>query len=129
MVKQFSVFLENRPGRLANLLDVLGESKIKVLAMEIAETGGYGIVRMIVDDDKKALSILRRANMAVNQVDVIIIDLSDITAAVNVLGGAGVNIDYAYTMDCRKVVLKVNKEAEALKALSDSGIKVYPGKV
>ena len=128
MTKQFSIFLENSPGRLANLLDVLGRSRIKVVAMEIAEAGNYGIVRMIVDDDEKALKVLRKANMAVNQTNVIIINLEKITLAVNALGGVGVNIDYAYTMDSRKVVLKVNKEVEALNALSDSGLQVYRNK-
>ena len=55
MIKQLSVFLENRPGRLANLLDVLERHNIKVLAMGIAEAGNYGIVRLIVDRKVEAL--------------------------------------------------------------------------
>jgi hypothetical protein len=117
--------LENSPGRLANLLDILGRSKIMVRAMEIAEVGNYGIVRMIVDDDEKALKVLREANMAVNQANVIVIDLEKITSAVNALGDVGVNIEYAYTMDNRRVILKVNNEAKALNVLSNSRLKIY----
>lgn len=125
MTIQFSIFLENSPGRLANLLDILGRSKIMVRAMEIAEVGNYGIVRMIVDDDEKALKVLREANMAVNQANVIVIDLEKITSAVNALGDVGVNIEYAYTMDNRRVILKVNNEAKALNVLSNSRLKIY----
>lgn len=124
MIKQLSVFLENRPGRLANLLDVLEGNGIKVLAMGIAEAGNYGIVRLIVDKEDKALEVLRKANMAVNQTDVIIIQLKELTKAVKALGNAGVNIDYAYTMDCQRVVLKVSDETEAIKALMGEGVSL-----
>ncbi len=124
MIKQLSIFLENRPGRLANLLDLLEKHEIKVLAMGIAEAGNYGIIRLIVDNEAKALEVLRGANMAVNKTDVIMIHLKDLTTAVKTLGEAGVNIDYAYTMDCQKVILKVNNEEGAIKALSGIGINV-----
>ncbi|MCQ5373912.1 MAG: acetolactate synthase [Candidatus Methanomethylicia archaeon] len=123
MIKQLSVFLENRPGRLANLLDVLERHNIKVLAMGIAEAGNYGIVRLIVDRKGEALEVLRGANMAVNETNVIAISLNDLSSAVRTLGKANINIDYAYTMDCQRVILKVNNEAEAIKALSGAGIK------
>ncbi|MGC8936283.1 MAG: ACT domain-containing protein [Candidatus Methanomethylicaceae archaeon] len=124
MIKQLSVFLENRPGRLATLLDILERYGINVLAMGIAEAGNYGIVRLIVDKEGEALEVLRRANMAVNETDVIIIQLRDLTSTVKRLGEANINIDYAYTMDCQRVVLKVNKEGEAISVLKSTGIEV-----
>ncbi|MEM2128445.1 MAG: hypothetical protein QXT73_04235 [Candidatus Methanomethylicaceae archaeon] len=124
MIKQLSVFLENRPGRLANLLDILERNNIRVLAMGIAEAGNYGIVRLILDKEGEALEVLRSSNMAVNETNVIIIGLNDLTSAVKILGNASINIDYAYTMDCQKVVLKVSNEMEAMRALSAAGIKV-----
>ncbi|MGQ9759270.1 MAG: acetolactate synthase [Candidatus Methanomethylicaceae archaeon] len=128
MIKQLSVFLENRPGRLANLLDLLERNSIRVLAMGIAEAGNYGIVRLIVDKEEKALEVMRGANMAVNQTDVIIIDLKDLAIAVKSLGNADVNIDYAYTMDCQRAVLKVNNEDVAISALSKNGVNVHRSK-
>lgn len=124
MIKQLSVFLENRPGRLATLLDILERYRINVLAMGIAEAGNYGIVRLIVDKEGEALEALRRANMAVNETDVIIIQLRDLTSTVRRLGEANINIDYAYTMDCQRVVLKVNNEGEAVSVLKSAGIEV-----
>ncbi|MEM0232263.1 MAG: ACT domain-containing protein, partial [Candidatus Methanomethyliaceae archaeon] len=63
-MKQISVFLENRPGRLANLLKILKDNEINILAMGIAEAGNYGIVRLILDQPDKAIEILRNMNMA-----------------------------------------------------------------
>lgn len=128
MIKQFSVFLENSPGRLANLVDVLEKHGIKVLAMGIAEAGNYGIVRMIVDNDEKAFDAMRKENMSVNQAEVLIIELERLAAAVKALSAIGVNIDYAYTMDCGRAVIKVNNEDKAVKALSEAGLKIYPTK-
>lgn len=124
MIKQLSVFLENRPGRLANLLDVLERHGIKVLAMGIAEAGNYGIVRLIVDREAEAIEALRGANMAVNEANVIMINLNDLTSVVKILGDSNINIDYAYTMDCQRVVLKVSDEMKAVELLSSAGIKV-----
>ncbi|NHV45955.1 MAG: acetolactate synthase [Candidatus Verstraetearchaeota archaeon] len=122
-MKQLSVFLENRPGRLANLLKILEENKIKLLAMGIAEAGNYGIVRMIVDKFEKAIEVLRNANMAVNQADVIIVDLDRLTEVAKLFGELGINIDYAYSMNDNKIVLKVDNEENAIKILNNKGIK------
>jgi hypothetical protein len=128
MVKQYSVFLENAPGRLSNLMDTLEINSIKVLALGIAEAGNYGIIRMIVDNDEKAIEVMRRSNIAVNQTEVIIADLENLPQAVHVLGESKINIDYAYTMDCSKVVLKVNDVKKAIEALSNASIATYASK-
>jgi hypothetical protein len=125
LVKQFSIFLENSPGRLANLVDALAQNGIRILALGIAEAGNYGIVRMIVDNDDKALEAMHKANMAVNQTEVIIIDLFNLGDAVRILSQQGTNIDYAYTMDRGRAVIKVNEPGEALKSLSANNLKVY----
>lgn len=126
MIKQFTIFLENRPGRLASFIQQMETNGIRVLAMGIAEAGNYGIVRCIVDNDEKALAVMKDANMAVNLSDVMIVDLSKINAVVQLLESESVNVDYAYTMDGGKVVIKVNDEKKALKAMEKAGLKAHP---
>jgi len=124
LVKQISVFLENKPGRLAELMKVLEGSKIKVKAMGIAETGSYGVIRMVVDRHEEALKTLREANMAANEASVLAISLEDgLYKASKALGEAGVNIEYAYTA-LNAVIVKVDDEARARKALEQAGVKV-----
>ncbi|MDI9609072.1 MAG: acetolactate synthase [Candidatus Verstraetearchaeota archaeon] len=125
MVKQFSIFLENKPGRLSSVIDLFERNQIRVLAMGIAEAGNYGIVRCILDAPEKAAEVLRDANTAVNLVEVVIIDMKDLHNAVKVLGEKGINVDYAYTMDMGRIVIKVDDEPKAKKVLSESGIRTY----
>lgn len=125
MVKQFSIFLENKPGRLSSVIDLFERNQIRVLAMGIAEAGNYGIVRCILDAPEKAAEVLRNANTAVNLVEVVIIDMKDLHNAVKVLGEKGINVDYAYTMDMGRIVIKVDDEPKAKKVLSDAGIRAY----
>lgn len=122
-MRQFSIFLENKPGRLASLIDVLSKNGINVLAMGIAEAGNYGIVRCLLDNEEKAMAALKDANMAMNLVDVLILELKDIKAIVKKLEANAVNIDYAYTMDGGKIVFKVNDIDKAKAVLSENGIK------
>lgn len=122
MLKQVSVFLENKPGRLAELMQVLEEAGVRVKALSIAEAGGYGVVRAVVDDHAKALRVLQEANMAANEVNVIAISLRDgLYRASKALGEAEVNIEYAYTAQ-DAVILKVDDEARAVKALRANGV-------
>lgn len=125
MARQISVFLENKPGRLASIMDLFSSHGIRLLAMGIAEAGNYGIVRCVVDSPEKAVEALRGATTAVNITEVIIIDLRDLQKAVKSLGDGGVNIDYAYTMDMGRIVLKVNDQAKAVEILSKAGIIVH----
>ncbi len=125
MVKQFSIFLENKPGRLSSVIDLFERNQIRVLAMGIAEAGNYGIVRCILDAPDRAAEVLRNANTAVNLVEVVIIEMKDLYSAVKVLGEKGINVDYAYTMDMGRIVIKADDESKAKQALSEAGIRTY----
>ncbi len=118
VIKQISVFLENKPGRLATFIDLMDRIGVRIQAMGIAEAGNYGIVRTVVDDSEKAMEALKKENMAVNMADVVLIDLKDMRAAIRLLGESGVNVDYAYTMDGGKVVVKVDKADTAMRVLA-----------
>jgi hypothetical protein len=70
-IKQISVFLENKSGRLAEVLGILGDGKIKIHALTIADTSEYGILRLIVSDYEKAVQILKEREFTANQTEVI----------------------------------------------------------
>jgi len=125
MAKQFSIFLENRPGRLANLVELMGSNGINFQAMSISEAGNYGIVRCIVDNDDKALAVMKDANMAVNVADVLIMDFANIGTIVKIFEGAGINIDYAYTVEKGRIVIKVSDMPKALNVIEGAKLRVY----
>ena len=81
LVKQISVFMENRPGRLAEITKVLSDNDVDIRAINIADTTDFGILRMIVNDEVKAEKVLRDNQMTANTSEVIAISIPDSVGA------------------------------------------------
>ena len=132
-VKQISVFLENKGGRLADVTKVLGEQNIDMSALSIADTANFGILRMIVNDPDRAESILKDNGYAVRLSEVLAIAVDDepgaLSKALEVLEKEGIEIEYIYAFigkseNCALVVLKVNDMDKAAALLADAQIRV-----
>jgi hypothetical protein len=117
IIQQISVFLENRPGTLAEVLTVLGEHDVNIRAMAVADTADFGILRLIVNEPEKVERVLRGANFTVKTTPVLTIQVADhpggLLTEVNKLTAAGINIEYVYAFAATasseaRVVLKVD---------------------
>ena len=101
MNKQVSVFLENKQGRLKDVLKLLADNNIDIRALTIAETADYGVLRLIVDNTDRAIKSFKENNFRTNITDVIIIEIQDISGSmysfINMLYQHGINVEYAYT--------------------------------
>lgn len=99
-IKQISVFVENKPGAMSAMTGVLAENEIDMRALSLAETGDFGIVRIIAKDLYKATTVLKDAGYIHSLTDVLGVKIPDVPGGLNkvltVLEGAGVNIDYMY---------------------------------
>ena len=71
IIQQLSVFLENKSGRLNEILDILGKANIRIIAATVADTSEYGILRLITSDTAHAIKLLKEANVSANTSDVI----------------------------------------------------------
>lgn len=100
LAKQLSVFLENKPGALANMCDQLGASDINILALSVGDTADYAVVRLVVDKPDEATHLLGEAGAIVVENEVLLVDLENRIGALSdlshKLSEAGINIDYAY---------------------------------
>ncbi|OFX62354.1 MAG: amino acid-binding protein, partial [Bacteroidetes bacterium GWB2_41_8] len=100
IIKQLSVFLENKTGRLNEVTQILGNAGINMSAFSVADTSEFGILRMIVSDPEKALSILKEAEFSVRLTDVICLNSPNepgaLARALNILSGESVFIEYLY---------------------------------
>lgn len=132
-VKQMSVFLENKSGRLAQVTRVLGENGINIRALSIADTTDFGILRLIVNDPDRTYQALKEAGFTVSATDVIAVEVADrpggLADILQSLQEAGINIEYLYafvqkTPSAALVVLRVEQLDEAVKALQESGIHI-----
>ncbi|MFZ5597065.1 MAG: ACT domain-containing protein [Bacillota bacterium] len=135
-IKQISIFLENKSGRLATVTRVLGENKINIRALSIADTTDFGILRLIVNDPDKAFKVLKEAGFSVNVTDVIAVEIPDrpggLAGALGYLKEAGINIEYLYAFLTRAseaalVVFRVEQIEDAVKVLQDKGITILDG--
>lgn len=137
LVKQISVFLENKSGRLAEVTRTLKEKQIDIRALYIADTTEYGILRMIVDKPEQALEVLSAAGFTVSSTHVIAIAVADqpgtLDDALEILSGGSISVDYLYAYVGRAsndaiVVIRVEDPQLALEKLEENHIRVLSTK-
>ncbi len=135
-VKQISVFLENKYGRLAQVTRVLGDNNINIRAMSIADTADFGILRLIVNDPDAALQVLKEAGFTVSSTDVIAVEIKDepggLASVLDVLQQVNINIEYLYAFvqkstNAALVVFRVEQIDEAIEVLQKNNISILPG--
>ena len=131
-VKQISVFVENKPGKLQLLTDVLAREKINMRALSLAEASDFGIVRIIADDVNAAAAVLREEGFVHTVAQVLGVAIPDTPGGLNrvlhVLSDAQVNVEYMYAflggkeMPGAYMIFRVQDPQTAVQALSDQGI-------
>lgn len=135
LIKQISVFLENKSGRLAEVTRVLGLNNIDISALSIADTTDFGILRLIVNKPEEAVEILKENGFTVSCTNVIAISVPDkpggLSLALNILDKENIGIEYMYAFVGKAenealVILKVADTDKAIKVLKDKGVNVVP---
>jgi hypothetical protein len=113
IIKQLSVFLENKSGRLHEVSAILGEAGINMSAFSVADTSEFGILRLIVSDHEKAFRVLRENNFSVNLTEVVCLNCPNqpgaLAAALRILSENEVAIEYLYAFsvgEAANVVIK-----------------------
>lgn len=100
LIKQLSVFLENKQGKFAEIAGLLGEKGINMRAFTVSESNDFGIARFIVDDTERALLELRAASYAVTATDVVYLKCQNVPGAMakamKALSNSGIFIEYMY---------------------------------
>jgi len=136
-VKQISVFLENKAGRLADVTKVLGSNHIDISALSIADTTHFGILRLIVNDPDTAEKILREEGFTVTTSSVLAIAIEDtagsLSVALDALNEKEIGVDYIYafvgkTQSKALVIFRVEDIPAATTVLTDAGITVLKDK-
>ena len=132
-IKQLTVFVQNKKGTVVEVTDILSKNNINLRALSIAETQDFGILRLIVNDEKAAEKVLDETGYLIKVIDVVGVKIGDapgkLTAALDVLDKADINVEYLYAFMARTekhayVVLRVEDNAVAEKVLTDAGFKM-----
>ncbi len=136
VIKQLSVFVENQPGRLSEITDVLSSREINIRALSIADTTNFGILRLIVDHPSRAESALKEQGFTVSQTSVIGVGIEDrpggLAEALDILREAGMDVEYMYAFVSHAektayVILRVADNDAAEKVLREHGVPILSG--
>ncbi len=129
-VTQVSAFLENRPGRLLYLLNIIAEAGVNLLAHNIVDASDFGIIHLLVDRPSAALEAIRDAGITCSSTAVLEVSMPDepgafVRRVLQPLASAGVNIEYSYLYSApssgeARVVLKVDDIEAGERALAPS---------
>ena len=132
-IKQLTVFVQNSKGSIVSVTDILAKNNINIRALSIAETEDFGILRLIVNDEISAEKVLEDEGYLIKVVDVVGVKIGDepgkLTAALDVLDKADINVEYLYAFMARTekhayVVLRVENNSDAEAFLVNAGFKL-----
>ena len=138
IVKQLSVFLENKQGRLCAATDVLAKNGINISALSLADTAEFGILRLIVDRPDEARRVLMEEGIVVRVSDVIAVAMNDTPGGavdiLHALAQAGINVEYLYASIGRSgkaiMIVRVDDDENAERVLHDGGFHdVHPSEI
>lgn len=133
MIKQISVFVENKKGRLAKITEALGQGGVDLVALSIADTTNFGIMRCIVSDPEKAITLLKNNGFTASTTEVIVAEVTDqpggLAQVLGLLDEADISVEYLYSFvrtpnENALILFRVEDIDTAMKSLQKGGVKL-----
>lgn len=135
-VKQISIFLENKSGRLAQVTKVLADNDINLRALSLADTADFGILRIIVNDVDKAYNVLKNSGYTLSETDVVAVEVPDrpggLASILDSLWKSGLSVEYMYAFvkssgDNAIMIFRFEDTDKAIKVLNGVGVRILGG--
>ena len=132
-ISQISIFLENRKGRLYDVCSLLGDNNINIMALTIAETESFGVLRIIVNKPDEAIKLLKDKGFAANFTDVVIAEVEDrpggLAKVLKILNDNNINIEYMHAFIRKQsnksfMVFRFDDPDNAIKILTKNNISI-----
>lgn len=133
IIKQLSIFLENKSGRIHEITEILGREKLNIHALSLADSENFGILRLIVNDLDKCLDCLKKNGVATSLTSVLAVEVPDkpggLAAVMKVIDDAALNIEYMYsipekTHDKAIMIMRFDNPEQAVKKLDGKGLRI-----
>ncbi len=132
-IKQLSIFVENKPGRMSEITEILERNNIDIRALSIADTTNFGILRIIVDHPDQAQNVLKDAGFTVSLTNVIAIGVDDrpggLARVMRYLSDAEIGVEYMYAFISKEeksayVIIRVEDNARAEAVLREKDVPI-----
>jgi len=133
-IKQLSVFVENRRGKITEVTEILASKGIDMRALSIVDANEFGVLRMIVSNPDAAFALLREAGIMARLSEVVAIGILDkpgeFAKALRIIANAGVNLEYLYALASRKnedavIIMRFDQPGDGISALRENGFRIY----
>jgi len=134
--EQISVFLENKAGRLAEVTAILSEAEVNIRALALADTSDFGVLRLIVDNNAKAVEALKNRGFTVGRTDVLAVEVEDrpggLHRILDMLHKAQINVEYMYAFvqhsgENAVMIFRIDNIDEAVRVLEKNKVRVING--
>ena len=135
-VEQISVFLENKSGRLSEVTGILAENGVNIRALALADTSDFGVLRLIVDDKEKAVSVLKDNGFTVGKTQVVAVEVEDqpggLHRILEIIKSNDLNVEYMYayvkhTAQNAIMIFRFDNVTAAIQTLQAQGVTVVDG--
>ena len=135
-LEQISVFLENRPGGLAEITGALSRAGVNIRALSLADTADFGILRLIVDRNEVAIRVLKESGFTVGLTEMVALEIPDrpggLWGILKLLEAAGMNVEYMYAFvqkagENAVILFRFDEPARAAQVLREAGVRVLEG--
>lgn len=137
VVKQISVFIENKEGRIKKAVNAISKEGINIRALSLADNTKYGILRLIVSDNEKTKEVLKAEHFIVKETEVLVVGVKDepdgLNSTLEIFENANLNVEYLYAFVSSKtdeaiVVIKIEDYEAAIKALTERNANILTKK-
>ena len=134
-IKQLSVFVENRRGKMLEITEALATNKIDMRALSLADSSEFGLLRLVVSDPDAGCKVLREAGMMVRVNEVVAVGVGDkpgeFSRAMRMISEAGVSLEYLYALSSRNdgeavIIMRLDQPGEGVSALRKGGFRIIP---
>jgi hypothetical protein len=136
-IKQISVFIENKSGRISDIASILEKKGVNIRALSLADSADFGILRLIVDKADEACEALNENDVTARLTDVVAVEVEDCVGgfakAMKIIDEAGINVEYMYAFVEKKhdnaiLIIRFEDIQNAVKTLLDGGLKILKAK-
>lgn len=134
-IKQLSIFLQNKEGSLYDALEILTQANINIKALSLADTSDFGILRVVVDNPKKGIEVLKKNNFLVKPTDIVAIEMDDtpggLSSILGIIKKNNINLEYLYAFTHDKtdkaiLLLHTDTLDDLIKSLEKEDIVIVP---
>jgi hypothetical protein len=135
-VEQISIFVENKSGRLAEVTAILAKSGINIRALSLADTADFGILRLIVNDTEKTVTLLKDNGFTIGRNEVVAVQIPDrpggLAGILSALQGKGINVEYMYAFTQKSegnavLIFRFDEIDKAVDSLQKTGVRILSG--